>query len=68
MLKQIMIPCRYVSVIWPEIDTLFFALFADIQMGVSDSRLDSRLIVNQNEISIYQNLRLGVDNQKQIKF
>ena len=28
----------------------------------------SRLIANESEISIYQNLSLGVDNQKQIKF
>ena len=26
------------------------------------------LIVIENEISIYQNLSLGVDNQKQIRF
>ena len=31
--------CRYISVIRFEIDTLFFALFEDIQIGVSDSRL-----------------------------
>ena len=30
--------------------------------------LTSRLIVNENEMSISQNLSLGVDNQKQIKF
>ena len=40
MLKQITTPCRYVSVTWPEIDTLFSDIFEDIQMGVSDSRLD----------------------------
>ena len=71
MLKRITIPCGLISEIWPEIDRLFFALFADIQIGVSDSRpgiqdLISRLIVNQNEISRYQNLSLGVDNQKQV--
>ena len=27
-----------------------------------------RLIVNENGISMYQNLRLGVDNQKQVRF
>ena len=28
----------------------------------------SRLIVNQNEISVCQNQSLGIDNQNQIKF
>ena len=28
-----------ISVIWPKTDTLFIALFEDIQIGVSDSRL-----------------------------
>ena len=30
--------------------------------------LTSRLIVNKNGILMYQNLSLGVDSQKQIKF
>ena len=35
-----MIPCRTISVIWPEIDTLFLRFFGDIQIGVPESRLD----------------------------
>ena len=38
--------------IWPEIDNLFLPFFEDIQIGVSDQDLISRLVVNQNEISI----------------
>ena len=41
----------------------FSLFFQDILIAVSDSRL----IMNETEIS-YQNLGLGVDNQKQIKF
>ena len=37
-------------------------------MGVSDSRLDISTNSERNGISKYQNLSLGVDNQKQIKF
>ena len=40
MLKYIAIPGRHISVIWPEIDILFFPFLEDIQIGVSDSRLD----------------------------
>ena len=43
-----------------------FLLFVeDFQIGVSDSGFD---IVNENVISLYQNLNLGVDKQRQIKF
>ena len=42
--------------------------FEDFQIRVSDSRLDSSTnILNENRISIYQNLSLGADNQKEIK-
>ena len=40
----------------------FCPFFEDFRIGVSDSRL----IVNENGISIHENLRLGVDNQKRI--
>ena len=69
MLKYIAIPGRHISVIWPEIDILFFFPFLKIfksEFLIQD--LISRPIVNQNKISVYQNLSLGVDNQKQIKF
>ena len=61
-----MIPCRHISVTWPEINTLLIPFFKDTQVGVSDSRLD---ISTNNELKwdIYtSNLSLGVDNQKQI--
>ena len=54
--------------IWPEIDTLFSHF---LKIFRSDSLIQdfiSRLIMNQNQISIYQILSLGVDNQEQIKF
>ena len=55
--------------IWPEIDALFIALFDDIQIGVSDSRLDiSTNTESKNQISIYQSLYLVVDNKKQFRF
>ena len=37
---QIMITCRHISAIWPEIDTLFLPFFEDIQIRVSDSKLN----------------------------
>ena len=52
----------------PKIDTLFFALFWDCQIRVSDSKLDISITVNENGTSIYENLSLDVDNQKQTKF
>ena len=57
----------WLIILQPKIDTLFSALFEDFQMGVIQD-LVSRLIVNENGISVYQNLSLGVDNQKQIRF
>ena len=45
-----------------------FALFKDFQIIVSDSRLDISLMLNENRISTYRNLSLGVNNQKEIKF
>ena len=54
--------------IWPEIGTLFLPFFEDIELELLIQDLTSQLIVNQNEISAYQKLSLGVDNQKQIKF
>ena len=37
---QITIPCSNISVICLEIDSLFFALFEDFLIGLSDSSLD----------------------------
>ena len=47
----------------PKTDTLFLLFSEDFQIRVSDS---SRLIVNGNGISFYENLSLDVDNQKEI--
>ena len=55
------IPCRHNSVIWPEIDTLFSSFLKDSQKFLTQDIM-SRLIVNQTEIPIYQNLSLGIDN------
>ena len=52
----------------PKIDALFFCTFLRIfksEFLIQD--LISRLTVKENGIFIYQNLSLGVDNQKQIK-
>ena len=51
--------------ICPEIDTLFF--FPFLKISRSEFRIQdliSRLTVNQNAISIYQNLSLGVGDHK----
>ena len=63
------IPCRHITVILPEIDALFFTLLLNIiksEFLIQD--FICGLIVNENEISVNQNLSLGVDSQKQIKF
>ena len=53
----------------PKIYTLFFFPFLKIfKLEFLIQDLISQVIVNENEIPIYQNLSLGVDNQKQIKF
>ena len=52
-----------------EIDTLFFTLLLKIsgsEFLIQD--FISRLTVNQDDISIYQHLSVGVYKQKQIKF
>ena len=45
----------------------FLPFFDDFQIRVLIQDLISRLIVNKNRITIYQNLSLGVDDQKQLK-
>ena len=61
---QTKIPCGHISVTWPEIDTLsspFLKIFKS-EFMIQDWIFWP--IVNQNVISIYQNLSLGVENQK----
>ena len=52
----------------PKIDTLFspFLRIFDSEFLIQD--LISQVIVNESDLSIYQNLSLLVDNQKQTKF
>ena len=52
----------------PEIYTLSFPFSRILKSELLIQDLISRLIVNENKISIYQNPSLGVDNQKFIKF
>ena len=52
-----LIPCFFV---------VFFTFFDGFQIGVSDSSLD--ISTNCQRISVYQNLSLGVEKQRQIKF
>ena len=54
--------------IWPEIETVFRPFLKIYKSKFLMQDLISRLIENENEISIYQNLSLGVDKQKQMKF
>ena len=61
--------------LWPiflyrEIDTLFLVVFEDVQVGVSFLIQDliPRQVMNENEISIYQNLSLGFNNHKHVRF
>ena len=65
MLKRITIPCRHISVNLPKIDTLFLKIFIS-KLLIQD--LISRLTGNQNEISVHQNLCLGVDNRSKSNF
>ena len=52
--------------ICPQIDTLFFGSILKIfKSEIFIQTLISRLTVNKNVISIYQNLSLGVYSQKQ---
>ena len=53
--------------ICPEIDALFRPFLKIFKSEFHIQDLISRLIVNKYRMSIYQNLCLGVDNQKQIK-
>ena len=54
-----------------EIDTLFvffLHFFRTFKSEFLIQELISRLIVNENGVSVHQNLGLDVDNQKLIKF
>ena len=51
-----------------KIDVLFFNFLKIFKLQFLIQDFISWLIVNENGIYIYQNLSLGVDNQKQIKF
>ena len=52
----------------PRLIPCFSPFFGDMEIRVCDSRFNFRLIVNENGISICQNLSLGVADRKQIKF
>ena len=52
--------------LYPKINTLFLPFSEDFQIRVSDSRLDiSANSERKWNHLIYQNLSLGVDNQKE---
>ena len=53
-----------VAYLHPEIDTLYFSLFGIFRSEFLIQDLISRPILNENEISVCQNLSLGVFNQK----
>ena len=57
-------PCRLISVIWPETDTLFSVFLKIFRSEFLIQDLIPRAVVNQNEISIYQSPSLvNVDYQ-----
>ena len=52
----------------PKIDTFFLPFLKNFKSEFLVQDVISRLIVDVNGISIYQNIGLSTDNQKQIKF